>query len=104
MKGQNYNERQGSGKEPTYVFHLFVAGASPNSTRAIANLQGICEQYLKGRYVLEVVDVYQQAERAKKEELVALPMLIKRSPSPERKFIGDLSDRPKVLKGLGLTV
>ena len=90
-------------KSPKYVFHLFVAGASPNSTRAIANLQEICETHLKGQYSLEVIDVYQQVERAKQESLVALPLLVKRQPKPERKLIGDLSDRPKVLRGLGLT-
>jgi len=90
-------------KQPKYVFHLFVAGASPNSTRAIANLQEICETHLKGQYQLEVIDVYQQVERAKQESLVALPLLVKRRPLPERKLIGDLSDRPKVLRGLGLT-
>jgi circadian clock protein KaiB len=86
-----------------YVLCLYVAGASPNSSRAIANLQEICELYLKGRYRLEIIDVYQQAERAKQESLVALPLLVKRLPLPERKFVGDLSDRPKVLKGLGVT-
>ena len=90
-------------KKPQYVFQLYVAGASPNSSRAIANLREICEAYLKGRYSLEVIDVYQQAEIAKREALVALPVLIKRHPSPERKFIGDLSDRSRVLKGLGLS-
>jgi len=90
-------------KKPEYVFHLYVAGASPNSTRAIANLQEICETYLKGQYHLEIIDVYQQAEKARQEALVALPLLIRRLPLPERKLIGDLSDRPKVLKGLGLT-
>ena len=88
---------------PDYVFHLYVAGASPNSSRAIANLREICEFHLKGRYQLEVIDVYQQAESAKTEALVALPVLIKRLPFPERKFIGDLSNRPKVLKGLGIS-
>src|ERR1700743_3763407 len=83
---------------PRYIFHLFVAGASPNSSRAIANLHEICEMHLKGHYHLEVIDVYQQAERAKQESLVALPLLIKRQPLPQRKLVGDLSDRPKVLK------
>jgi circadian clock protein KaiB len=86
-----------------YVFQLYVAGASPNSSRAIVNLKEICETHLKGRYQLEVIDVYQQTERAKLEALVALPLLVKKYPLPERKFIGDLSDRPKILKGLGLT-
>lgn len=90
-------------KKPDYVFHLYVAGASPNSSRAIANLREICELHLKGRYSLEVIDVYQQAELAIRESLVALPVLIKRLPFPERKFVGDLSDRSRVLRGLGLS-
>jgi circadian clock protein KaiB len=89
-------------KKQKYVLHLFVAGASPNSSRAIANLKEICEIHLKGRYSLEVIDVYQQIEKARQESLVALPLLVKRLPLPQRKLIGDLSDRPKVLKGLGL--
>jgi circadian clock protein KaiB len=88
---------------PKYIFHLFVAGASPNSSRAIRNLHEICETHLKGEYHLEVIDVYQQVERAKQESLVALPLLIRRLPLPQRKLVGDLSDRPKVLKSLGLT-
>ena len=88
---------------PIYVFQLYVAGASPNSSRAIANLREVCETHLKGKYRLEIIDVYQQAERAKLEALVALPLLVKRLPLPERKFIGDLSDQSKLLTGLGLT-
>jgi circadian clock protein KaiB len=105
MKGGKRHSSSGGPqmKEAEYIFHLFVAGASPNSSRAIANLREICELYLKGKYHLEVIDVYQEAERAKREALVALPLLVKRMPLPERKFVGDLSDRTKVLKGLGLT-
>ena len=82
--------------------HLFVTGASPNSSRAIANLKEICETYLKDNYELEIVDVYQQPLIAESEQIIALPLLIKKSPSPERRLIGDMSNTEKVLRGLGI--
>lgn len=85
-----------------YILRLFVTGATPNSTRAVANIKQICEDHLKGKYSLEIVDVYQQEGVAEKEQLIALPLLIKKLPFPERRMIGDLSDTNKVLKGLGL--
>lgn len=85
-----------------YILRLFVTGTSPNSVRAIGNLREICEQHLKGRYSLEIIDVYQQPEVAKKEQIIALPLLIKKSPGPESRLIGDMSETEKVLKGLGL--
>jgi circadian clock protein KaiB len=87
----------------SYKLSLFVTGASPNSTRAITNLKDICETYLKGRYELKIIDVYQQPKVAESEQVIALPMLIKRSPDPVRRLIGDMSDTNKVLRGLGLT-
>lgn len=85
-----------------YVFRLFVTGASPNSARAISNLKELCERYLQGRYSLEIIDVHQQLSLARSEQLIALPMLLKKFPLPERRFVGDLSDTQKVLNGLGL--
>lgn len=85
-----------------YVLRLYVTGASPNSSRAIINIKEICEIYLKGRYTLQIIDVYQQPTLAKKEQIVALPLLVKVSPIPTRKLIGDLADKEKVLKTLGL--
>jgi circadian clock protein KaiB len=85
-----------------FVLRLFVTGASPNSVRAISNLKDICESHLPGRYSLEIIDVYQQGDLARQEQIVALPLLVKKFPLPERRFIGDLSDTDKVLKGLGL--
>lgn len=90
-----------SGKE-VYILRLFITGASPNSSRAIANLKAICEKHLKGDYELEIIDVYQQPLIAQSEQVVALPMLIKMSPSPVRRLIGDMSDTEKVLRGLNL--
>ena len=81
---------------------LFITGASPNSARAIANLKGICEKYLGEKYDLEIVDIYQQPMLAKKEQVIALPMLIKYFPLPIKKLFGDMSNEKNVLKGLGL--
>ena len=77
-------------KKGDYVLRLFITGASPNSVRALTNIKGVCENYLKGRYKLEIIDVYQQAEIAEKEQLVALPMLIRKKPLPEKRLIGDM--------------
>lgn len=86
-----------------YVLRLFITGATPNSSRAISNLKEICETYLKGNYELEIIDVYQQPLIVKNEQIIALPLLVKKSPFPERRLIGDMSDTEKVLKGLSLT-
>ncbi|HXS54839.1 MAG TPA: circadian clock KaiB family protein [Hanamia sp.] len=87
-----------------YNMKLFISGASPNSVRAIANLKNICEKYLGTGYELEIIDVYQQPKLAINEQIIGLPMLIKYFPLPVKRFFGDLSDTPKVLKGLGLNV
>jgi circadian clock protein KaiB len=85
-----------------FSLKLFVSGASPNSARAIANLKSICENYIHAGYELEIIDVYQQPSKAKSEQLIALPMLIKYLPLPVKRLFGDLSDTGKVLKSLGL--
>ncbi|WP_303310189.1 circadian clock KaiB family protein [Hymenobacter sp. BT730] len=86
-----------------YVLHLYITGATPNSTRAVRNIKEICEQYLKGRYELLIMDVYQQPELAKDEDLIGIPILIKRGPGLVRRLVGDLSDRERVLAVLGIT-
>ncbi len=88
--------------EEVYRLRLFVTGATPNSTRAIANIKEFCETHLNGKYELDIVDVYQQPTIAEKEQIIALPMLLKKSPLPQRKLIGDMSDTDKVLRGLNL--
>jgi circadian clock protein KaiB len=88
--------------EKEYVLRLYVTGTSPNSLRSIINIKDICETHLQGRYSLEIIDVYQQETIAMQEQIIALPLLIKKMPLPERRMIGDLSETLKVLKGLGL--
>lgn len=85
-----------------YVLRLYVTGATVRSRRAIVNLDGICREFLKGRYDLEVIDVYQNPRLAKDEQIVAAPTLIRKLPLPIRRIIGDLSDRDAVLLGLDI--
>jgi len=85
-----------------YTLRLYVTGSSPASSRAIANIKEICEQFLQGRYSLEVVDLYQQPTLAKGEQIIAAPTLIKMLPLPLRRIIGDMSNFEHVLIGLDL--
>jgi circadian clock protein KaiB len=87
-----------------YVLRLYVSGSTSKSTLAVENIKRICEQHLKSRYDLEVVDIYQQPSLARDDQIVAVPTLIKRSPLPLRRLIGDLSDLKKVLFGLDLRI
>ena len=99
---RQFNTIINSAQNAEFVLRLYITGASPNSVRAVTNLKEICEKYLRGKYSLEVIDVYQQGALAQEEQIIALPLLIKKFPLPERRFIGDLSDTDKVLKGFGL--
>lgn len=91
------------GSQPeTFLLRLYVTGLTPKSVRAIANIKKICEEHLKGRYVLEVIDLYQQPQLAQGEQIIAAPTLIKALPQPLRRIIGDLSDTERVLVGLDL--
>jgi circadian clock protein KaiB len=85
-----------------YTLRLFVSGMTPGSIRAIKNIKEICKVYLAGRFELEVIDIYQQPELGKSEQIIVAPTLIKKMPLPLKKFIGDLSDRDKVLIGLNV--
>lgn len=85
-----------------YALTLYVTGMTPRSTRAIENVRAICEEYLQGRYDLEVVDVYQQPDLARSAQIVAAPTLIKKLPLPLRRVIGDMSSKDRVLVGLDI--
>jgi circadian clock protein KaiB len=89
-------------KDEKYILRLYVTGTTPQSVRAISNIKKICETHLKGRYDLEVVDLYQQPSLAKGEQIIAAPTLIKKLPLPLRRMIGDMSGTEKVLVGLDL--
>lgn len=86
----------------SYHLRLYVTGLTPCSVQAIANLKRICTEHLEGRYLLEVIDLYQQPERAREAQIIAAPTLIKELPAPLRRIIGDLADRERVLVALDL--
>jgi circadian clock protein KaiB len=85
-----------------YVLRLYVSGSTLKSALAVENIKRICEQYLKNRYDLKVIDIYQQPNLARDEQIVAVPTLIRRLPSPLRRLVGDMSNLKKVLFGLDL--
>jgi circadian clock protein KaiB len=85
-----------------YILRLYVTGTTRRSVLAITNLKKICEEYLEGRYELEVIDLYQMPSLAKDEQIIAAPTLIKKLPLPFRRIIGDMSNIEKVLLGLDL--
>jgi circadian clock protein KaiB len=89
-------------KQTRYVLRLYVAGFTPRSARAIQSVKDTCEEYLKGSYDLEIIDIYQHPTLAKGEQIIAAPTLIRKLPLPLRRLIGDMADQEKVLVGLDL--
>ena len=87
---------------PKYRLRLFVSGATPKASEAIANIRTITDKYLKGKYKLEVIDALQQSDLLRGQQIVVLPTLIKELPLPMKRLIGDFSDEKRVLIGLGL--
>lgn len=85
-----------------YKLRLFITGSTPRSTRAIQNMRQICDENLKGRYDLEVIDVYDDPDATKELQIIATPTLVKILPEPLRRIIGDLSDKERVLAGLNI--
>jgi circadian clock protein KaiB len=88
-------------RKPAFItMRLYVTGATPRSSRAITNLRKLCDEYLAGRYKLEIVDVYQQPKLAREGQIIAAPTLVKSFPLPLRRFIGDMSNTANLLAGL----
>jgi circadian clock protein KaiB len=90
------------GSVADYLLCLYVTGITLRSTEAICNIRSLCEEYLKGHYQLEIVDIYQQPAQAMAEQIIAAPTLVKKHPKPPKRFIGNLSDRDKIIVGLNL--
>ena len=85
-----------------YLLRLYVTGLTPRSTRAIKFVRDVCEQHLAGQYELEIIDVYQTPSRLMQDQIVAIPTLVKCTPVPIRLLVGDMSNRERLLVGLGL--
>jgi circadian clock protein KaiB len=90
------------GTESYYRLRLYVAGQTPKSLQAFANLKKICEEHLQGRYEIEVIDLLENPQLAKGDQILAIPTLVRKLPPPLRKIIGDLSNTERVLVGLDL--
>lgn len=84
--------------ETIFQFRLYITGASPNSSRAVLNIKKILEGHAVGRYKLEIIDVYQEPHIAQAVDIIALPMLVRTHPLPEKRMIGDLSDAARIIK------
>ena len=93
----------GKADEEIWELRLYTAGQTPKSLAALANLKRLCEENLKGKYRIEVIDLMANPRLAKEHQIVAIPTLVKKLPSPLRHIIGDLSDKEKALVGLQLT-
>jgi circadian clock protein KaiB len=89
-----------NGARRTWRLRLYVAGQTPKSIAALANLKRLCEEHLAGRYRIEIVDLQKQPQLARRDEIVVIPTLVRQLPPPIRKIIGDLSNQQKVLLGL----
>ena len=93
----------GEGGEAPWELTLYVAGQTPKSLAALANLKRFCEQHLQGKYHLEIVDLMENPSRAQRDQILAIPTLIRKVPEPVKKLIGDLSNTERVLVGLNLS-
>jgi circadian clock protein KaiB len=95
--------RRGKGQRDHYVLRLFVAGAAPNSRQALSNLHSLCREHLDGRYTIETVDVVKNFKAAARDNILITPALILLAPLPRVIVLGNLSDRPKVVRALRLS-
>lgn len=105
IKKNNVNAGDpGPEEEPGQVYNLklYVAGQTPKSQAAFANLKAICEEHLQNKYTIEVIDLLENPQLAKGDQIVAIPTLVRKLPEPLRKIIGDLSNTERVLVGLDL--
>ena len=91
-------------RQSKYLLRLYVSRSTMKSKIAVENIQRVCEEHLKGRYDLQVIDIHEQASLARDEQIVAVPTLIKRLPLPLQRLVGDMSDLDRVLLGLDLRV
>lgn len=96
------SRQQDRESEQFWDLRLYVAGQTPKSVTAFANLKRLCEEHLAGRYHIEVIDLVKNPQLAKGDQILAIPTLVRKLPEPIRKIIGDLSNTDRVLVGLDL--
>jgi circadian clock protein KaiB len=98
----NAEDVAGSDQGEVWYLRLYIAGQSPKSLLALANLRSLCEERLAGRYEIEIIDLVDYPSLARSDDIIAIPTLVRRLPEPSRKIIGDLSNTERVLNGLRL--
>ena len=96
------NQAEAIDRDEVWSLRLYVAGQSPKSVAAFANLKRICDEYLPGKYQIEVIDLLQQPQLAAGDEILAIPTLVRKLPEPLRKIVGDLRNTERTLVGLNL--
>ncbi|MBF0102756.1 MAG: circadian clock KaiB family protein [Desulfobacterales bacterium] len=99
---ENNNKDSEVSVDVIFQLRLYIAGQSPNSIKAFENLIMICDEHLKGRYDVEIIDLIQNPSLAKEDQILAIPTLVRKLPEPLRKIIGNLSNKERVLDGLNL--
>ncbi len=100
---QNVSDQPEKQKQPApWILKLYVAGQSPKSVTAFKNLKKICEQHLKGMYEIKIIDLLENPQLGKGDQILAIPTLIRQLPEPVKKIIGDLSNKERVLVGLDI--
>jgi circadian clock protein KaiB len=102
MKVGTRQSKKAAGKDAEWELRLYVAGQTPRSVAATTNLKRICDEYLAGRFRIQVIDLMKDPKLARGDQILAVPALVRRLPAPLRKFIGDLSDVEDLLVGLDI--
>jgi circadian clock protein KaiB len=101
---ESQNEDLSPESKDKWILRLYVAGQTPKCITAFANLKKICEEQLKGKYQIEVIDLMQNPQLSRDDQIIAIPTLVRKLPVPVRKIIGDLSNTERVLVGLDITL
>src|SRR5512141_2762996 len=102
MSQKDITPKETGNKSETWELRLYVAGQTPNSMKALANLKKLAEEHLKGKYTIEVIDLLKNPQLAAGDQILAIPTLVRKLPEPIRKIIGDLSNTERVLVGLDI--
>jgi circadian clock protein KaiB len=102
MSQKELTPKETGNKSETWELRLYVAGQTPNSMKALANLKKLAEEHLKGKYTIEVVDLCKTPQLAAGDQILAIPTLVRKLPEPIKKIIGDLSNTERVLVGLDI--
>ena len=103
-KVEEYEHALSEYKGEYYILKLFITGLTPRSREAIENVRKLCDEHLKGRYQLQIIDIYQEPLSARENQIVATPTLIRKLPLPIRKYVGKMSRIEKLLAGLDIQI